>query len=58
MVSVVFFFSKSYHNIILLFVDISLVLLIGSPVHVVDKAKNYFVMLNKTSEIYDAIRQW
>lgn len=30
----------------------------GSPVHVVDKAKNYFVMLNKTSEVYDAIRQW
>lgn len=28
------------------------------PVHVVDKAKNYFVMLNKTSEVYDAIRQW
>lgn len=30
----------------------------GSPAHVVDKAKNYFVMLNKTSEIHDAIRQW
>lgn len=30
----------------------------GSPVHVVDKAKNYFVILNKTDEVYDAIRQW
>lgn len=30
----------------------------GSPVHVVDKAKNYFVILNRTAEIHDAIQQW
>lgn len=28
------------------------------PVHVVDKAKNYFVMFNRTSEVNDAINQW
>lgn len=30
----------------------------GNTVHVVDKAKNYFVVLNKTSEALDAIEQW
>lgn len=28
------------------------------PVHVVDKAKNYFVVFNRTSEVGDAINQW
>lgn len=28
------------------------------PVHVVDKAKNYFVVFNRTSEVTDAINQW
>lgn len=28
------------------------------PVHVVDKAKNYFVVFNRTSEVADAINQW
>lgn len=27
-------------------------------VHVVDKAKNYFVVFNRTSEVRDAINQW
>lgn len=30
----------------------------GSPVHVVDKAKNYFVLFNRSSEVTDAINQW
>lgn len=30
----------------------------ASPAHVVDKAKNYFVVLNRTEEVFDAIRQW
>lgn len=30
----------------------------GNPLHVVDKAKNYFVVFNETSEITDAINQW
>lgn len=28
------------------------------PLHVVDKAKNYFVVFNQTSEVRDAINQW
>lgn len=28
------------------------------PTHVVDKAKNYFVVFNRTSEVGDAINQW
>lgn len=28
------------------------------PTHVVDKAKNYFVVFNRTSEVADAINQW
>lgn len=28
------------------------------PLHVVDKAKNYFVVFNRTSEVRDAINQW
>lgn len=30
----------------------------ASPVHVTDKAKNYFVVFNRTSEVGDAINQW
>lgn len=30
----------------------------GNPLHVVDKAKNYFVVFNRTAEIADAINQW
>lgn len=30
----------------------------GNPLHVVDKAKNYFVVFNRTSEVNDAINQW
>lgn len=30
----------------------------GNPLHVVDKAKNYFVVFNRTSEVSDAINQW
>lgn len=30
----------------------------GSTVHVVDKAKNYFVVFDRTSEVTDAINQW
>lgn len=30
----------------------------GNPLHVTDKAKNYFVVFDKTSEINDAINQW
>lgn len=30
----------------------------GNPLHVVDKAKNYFVVFNRTSEVADAINQW
>lgn len=30
----------------------------GNPVHVVDKAKNYFVVFNETDEVLGAIRQW
>lgn len=30
----------------------------GNPKHVVDKAKNYFVVFNRTAEIVDAINQW
>lgn len=30
----------------------------GNPVHVVDKAKNYFVILNRTEEVLDALGQW
>lgn len=29
-----------------------------STVHVVDKAKNYFVMFDRSSEVADAINQW
>lgn len=28
------------------------------PLHVVDKAKNYFVVFNRTDEVRDAINQW
>lgn len=30
----------------------------GNPAHVVDKAKNYFVVFSETSEVTDAINQW
>lgn len=30
----------------------------GNPAHVVDKAKNYFVVFNQPSEVTDAINQW
>lgn len=30
----------------------------GNPVHVVDKAKNYFVVFKQTSEVTGALRQW
>lgn len=30
----------------------------GNPLHVVDKAKNYFVVFNRTNEVSDAINQW
>lgn len=30
----------------------------GNPLHVVDKAKNYFVVFNRTAEVADAINQW
>lgn len=30
----------------------------GNPAHVVDKAKNYFVVFSQTSEVTDAINQW
>lgn len=30
----------------------------GNPVHVTDKAKNYFVIFKQTSEVIDALRQW
>lgn len=30
----------------------------GNPLHVTDKAKNYFVVFARTSEITDAINQW
>lgn len=30
----------------------------GNPAHVVDKAKNYFLVFNRTSEVTDAINQW
>lgn len=30
----------------------------GNPVHVTDKAKNYFVIFNETSEVIGALRQW
>lgn len=30
----------------------------GNPLHVVDKAKNYFVVFNRTGEVADAINQW
>lgn len=30
----------------------------GNPLHVVDKAKNYFVVFDQTSEVSDAINQW
>lgn len=29
-----------------------------SPAHVTDKAKNYLVVFNRTSEVLDAINQW
>lgn len=30
----------------------------GNPAHVTDKAKNYFVVFNRTSEVFDAVNQW
>lgn len=30
----------------------------GNPLHVTDKAKNYFVVFNRTDEVNDAINQW
>lgn len=30
----------------------------GSAVHVTDKAKNYFVIFNETSEVMEAINMW
>lgn len=30
----------------------------GNPAHVVDKAKNYFVVFGETNEVIDAINQW
>lgn len=30
----------------------------GNPAHVVDKAKNYFVVFSETNEVTDAINQW
>lgn len=30
----------------------------GNPAHVVDKAKNYFLVFNRTSEVTDALNQW
>lgn len=30
----------------------------GSTAHVVDRAKNYFLIFNRTSEVVDAISQW